>query len=137
MARQSDRLEWEAEQARDEVAASLDQLRARLTPSQIVDEAVSYLRETPVADFGRNLVRDLREHPLPLLVIFAGVTWAIVASALSDRNRARISSATDTEPVPATSVNTTESTSSTWPAEIAPVSTRQEWEVAPLNETVE
>jgi hypothetical protein len=29
MTRQSDRLEWEAERARDELAASLDQLRGR------------------------------------------------------------------------------------------------------------
>ena len=136
MARQSDRLEWEAEKARDELAASLDQLRGRLTPSQIVDEVTRYLRETPIADFGRNLARDLREHPLPVLVIFAGITWAVVATALSQRTRTRATTATSLEPVPVAPTSTQGSRDG-WPIETAPVPARQEWEVAPLDESVE
>src|SRR5258707_13549197 len=100
MARQSEQLERQAEQARAELAASLDQLRLRLSPGQSVDEAVRYLRGTPVADFGRNLGREIREPPLPLLVIFAGITWAIVATALSQRKATPATLATGTEPVP-------------------------------------
>jgi hypothetical protein len=136
MARQSDRLEWETEKARDELASSLDQLRGRLTPSQIVDEATRYLRETPIADFGRNLARDLREHPLPVLVIFAGITWAVVATALSQRTRTLATTATTLEPVPVTPTSTERSRDG-WPMETAPGPARQEWEVAPLNESVE
>lgn len=47
MARHSEQLEREAEQARAELAQSLDALRARLTPSQIAEEAMDYARETP------------------------------------------------------------------------------------------
>ena|SRR5260221_7197307 len=136
MARQSEQLERQAEQARDELAASLAQLRLQLTPGQMVDEAVRYLRGTPVADFGRNLGREIREHPLPLLVIFAGITWAIVATALSQRKATPATRATGTEPVPVTPAATQGSTDN-WRVETAPVSPRQEWEVAPLNETVE
>ena len=81
MARQSEQLEHEAEAARDELAFSLEELRARMTPGEIVDEVVEYARETPAADFMRNLARDVRESPLPLLVIFAGIAWAAIASA--------------------------------------------------------
>src|SRR2546423_15687246 len=73
MARQSEQLEHEAEEARGELAISLEELRARMTPREIVDEVVEYARDTPVADFIRNLVRDVRESPLPLVVIFAGI----------------------------------------------------------------
>jgi uncharacterized protein DUF3618 len=129
MARESDRLEWEAERARDELAASLDQLRGRVTGRQIVDEAVSYLRETPVAEFGRNVLRDLREHPLPLLVIFAGVAWAVLASALADRKNAQrtlASSAVETPP-------TETATNSNWPVDSSSSAPqRQDWAVAPL-----
>jgi Protein of unknown function (DUF3618) len=127
MARQSEQLEREAEAARIELAHSLDQLRARMTPGQIVHEVNDYVRETPVAEFGRNLVRDIRESPLPVLVIFAGMIWAIAASVLAQR---RIAS----RPTPATT--RTASVEPIPPAK-APVVAGQSWEVAPLNEAVE
>ena len=123
MARQSEQLEREAEAARIELAHSLDQLRARMTPSQIVHEVNDYLRETPVAEFGRNLVRDIRESPLPVLVIFAGMGWAIAASVLAQRRIAsRPKTGAPMEPIR---------------PEKAPVVAGQDWEVAPLNEAVE
>ena len=126
MARHSEQLERETEAARRELAASLERLRARLTPAQIVYEVNDYVRETPVAEFGRNLVRDIRESPLPVLVIFAGMAWAIAASMLAQRRVAARGIATacaaGIEPLP---------------PEKAPVVVGQEWEVAPLNEAVE
>ena len=81
-------------------------------------------RETPVADFIRNLVRDVRENPVPLLVIFAGIAWAAIASALVQRSAmARERMTTRTAALEAR------------PAK-APVE-RQEWEVAPVCEPVE
>src|SRR3954453_7129836 len=125
MTRQSERLEREADEARAELAHSLDQLRHRLTPEQIVGEAVEYARDTPAADFARNLMRDIRDYPLPLLVIFAGVAWAVIASAVSQR-KAAVATVTprtaSVEPLP---------------PEKAPVVARQQWEVAPLHEAVE
>jgi hypothetical protein len=123
MARHSERLEREAEEARAELAFSLDQLRSRMHPAQIAEEAMEYARATPVADFMRNLARDVRENPMPVLVVFAGVAWAVVASAIGQRRAAAPVEATSpVEPLP---------------ADKAPVVVGQEWEVAPLNEAVE
>jgi hypothetical protein len=123
MARQSEQLEHEAEKARAELANSLDELRQRMRPREIVDEVVEYARETPAADFIRNLARDVRESPLPLLVIFAGIAWAAVASALAQRRaseRARITKPAGVETRP-------------WEPAVA----RPEWEVAHVCEPVE
>ena len=87
MARPSEQLEREAEEARRDLAASLDELRGRMTPGQIVDEVSSYARHTAAADFVGNLGRELRENPLPLLLIAAGIGWAAIATARSQRNR--------------------------------------------------
>ena len=125
MARQSERLEHEVEEARGELAFSLDELRARMTPREIVDEVVEYARDTPVADFTRNLVRDIRASPLPILVIFAGIAWAAIASALAQRSaRTRERMTTRTAEIEAR------------PAETVPVK-QTEWEVAPVCEPVE
>src|SRR5437762_8765036 len=124
MARQSEQLEHEAEEARDELAISLEELRARMTPGEIVDEVVEYARETPAADFIRNLVRDVRESPLPLLVIFAGIAWAAIASAVAQRRiMVREQVTTRTAAVEACAAK-------------APVE-RQEWEIVPVRDPVE
>lgn len=85
MTRLSEQLEQEAEIARANLTADLDELRHRITPGQIADEMVEYARDTPVAEFARNLVRDLRENPLPLLLIGAGIAWSIFNSSRRPR----------------------------------------------------
>lgn len=127
MARQSERLEREAEEARAELAYSLEQLRERMTPGQMVDEAVEYARQTLVAEFARNLGRDIRESPLPVLMIFAGVAWAVVASAISQRRPA----------APKVVVTPTAAVEAQPDEATVREPVRQDWEVAPLNEAVE
>jgi hypothetical protein len=46
---------------------------------------VYYASDTPVGEFARNLARDVRASPLPLLVILAGIAWAAIASAMAQR----------------------------------------------------
>jgi hypothetical protein len=85
MTRLSEQLEREAEVARNNLAADLGELRHRMTPGQIVEEVVNYARDTPVTEVARNLTRDLRDHPLPLLLIGAAIAWAIIASSRRPR----------------------------------------------------
>jgi hypothetical protein len=69
-----------------------------------------------------------------LLVIFAGVTWAVLASALADRKNVQEASATpiDSPPTPAKT-----ETIGTWPVEERSSSQYQNWAVAPLDERIE
>jgi len=71
MTRLSEQLEHEAEIARGNLAADLGELRHRMTPGQILDEVTDYARHTPVAETARNLLREVRENPMPLLLISA------------------------------------------------------------------
>lgn len=121
MTRKTERLEREAEQARGDLAVDLDELRVRLTPGQIVDETVNYARGTAVADFVHNLLREIRENPLPLLLIGAGVAWAAIATSRSRRSLP--------VPPPLPPVTRTEPAI---PAAPAAAGERTQWEVAPL-----
>jgi hypothetical protein len=88
MSGQTEQLEHETESARAELASSLDALRDRLTPREIVAEAMDYYaRDTRVGEFARNLRRDVQDHPLPLIVVFAGIAWACIATALRSQRR--------------------------------------------------
>jgi hypothetical protein len=86
MTRQIEQLELEVEQARAELASSLEELRARLTFGRMVEEAVGYARQSPAAELARNLSRDIQANPLPLIVIFAGIVWAGIAYALRSKS---------------------------------------------------
>lgn len=121
MARQSEQLEHEAEIARAQLANSLDELRLRLTPGEIVDEVVEYARDTPAADFARNLARDVRQSPLPLLVILAGIVWAVIASAIA-QSRATARKSVNTGMVP--------------DAHTARTPAGEEWRVMPVDQLV-
>src|SRR6187399_2328653 len=85
MERPSERLDREADQARAQLAGTLDELRARITPGVVVDQVLDYAREGPAADFFRNLGREARDNPLPLVLIGIGIAWLMVASSRSAR----------------------------------------------------
>jgi Protein of unknown function (DUF3618) len=81
MGRKSEQLERDAEGIRSELAASLAELRLRVTPGQIVDQLADYAREGPAADFLRNLAREIRENPIPVLLITIGIAWLAIAAS--------------------------------------------------------
>jgi Protein of unknown function (DUF3618) len=89
MGTQSEQLERKAHQARARLTETLEELRAGMTPGQVVDQLAEYAREGPAAKFFRNLAREIRENPLPLTLIGAGVAWLIIASNQSSRARAK------------------------------------------------
>ena len=53
--------EREVEETRWQLAGTLEELRDRMTPGRVVDELVDYTRDGPVAEFLRNLGREVRE----------------------------------------------------------------------------
>jgi hypothetical protein len=89
MGTQSEQLERKAHQARARLTETLEELRAGMTPGQVVDQLAEYAREGPGTEFFRNLVREIRGNPLPLALIGAGVAWLIIASSQSSRARAK------------------------------------------------
>jgi hypothetical protein len=83
----------EVEQSRARLSETFRELRTRITPGQVVDQFIDYAREGPVAESLRNLAREIRENPLPLVLIGIGIGWLMVASSRSSREA--IASAAD------------------------------------------
>jgi hypothetical protein len=75
----SAQLERESEQTRSELARTLDELRERITPGQLVDQAVDYAKDTAGGEFFRNLSRQMAANPLPVVLIGAGISWLALA----------------------------------------------------------
>jgi hypothetical protein len=65
METQSEQLERKAQQARARLTETLEELRAGMTPGQVVDQLADYAREGPAAEFFRNLARQNLRKPAP------------------------------------------------------------------------
>lgn len=73
----SEQLERQTEQNRAEVEQTIDELRARLTPGQLVDEILSYTRDGG-RQFTSNLGHQVTNNPMPVLLIGAGLAWFLL-----------------------------------------------------------
>ena len=93
MESQSEQLEQEAEETRWQLSETLEELRGRLTLGRVIDQLIDNAREGPAAEVLRNLKREIRENPMPLVLIGIGIAWLMVASNRS--SRAMIATAAD------------------------------------------
>jgi ElaB/YqjD/DUF883 family membrane-anchored ribosome-binding protein len=80
MTKSSAQLEREAEQTRSQLAATLDELRSRITPGQLVDQTLDFARDSNIGELVRNLGRDARDNPLPLALIGTGLAWLMMTN---------------------------------------------------------
>ena len=56
-----------------------------MTPGAVLDEVIQYTRNSPGSGFLRNLGRELRENPMPLVLTGIGILWLLVASNRTSR----------------------------------------------------
>ena len=79
--RSSAEIERDVEDTRARLAGTLGELRDRASPGQLFEQALDYAKQSGGADLARNLGASVRDNPLPLLLIGAGIGWLM----LSDR----------------------------------------------------
>ena len=81
----SERLEREAEQNRARLAATLDELRERVTPGQVLDQLIEYAGDGAGGEIVRNLGQQVRRNPLSVAMVGAGLAWLMISNRPSDR----------------------------------------------------
>jgi hypothetical protein len=72
-------IEADVERTRARVTQTIDALRDSMSPGQIMDQIVDYARDSGGADFTRNMGAALRDNPLPVLLIGAGIGWLMLS----------------------------------------------------------
>ncbi|WP_152047215.1 DUF3618 domain-containing protein [Aureimonas psammosilenae] len=80
----TDRLEREAQERRSSVNNTIDELRARMSPGQILDEVTDYFGSTQTNAAVQNLGRQVRDNPLALGLVGAGVAWLLLGRGVRD-----------------------------------------------------
>ncbi|WFP65699.1 MULTISPECIES: DUF3618 domain-containing protein [unclassified Mesorhizobium] len=76
-------IEREAEATRARVVATADSIRDKMTPGQLFDEFTGLFRGSAGSDMLHNLKAQVRDNPLPLTVIGAGLAWLMLGSGAS------------------------------------------------------
>jgi hypothetical protein len=74
MTRSSEDIEREVEATRGSLDRTVEALKERMTPGQLVDEVMDAMGG-PVQDMASNLGAQIRANPIPLALIGAGVAW--------------------------------------------------------------
>jgi Protein of unknown function (DUF3618) len=85
MISQSEQFEREAEETRCQLSGTLEELRYRMTPGRVLDEFLDYARYGAAGEFVRNIGREVRENPMPLVLIGIGIAWLMLASSRTSR----------------------------------------------------
>lgn len=73
-------IEADVEETRLRVADTIVALRESMSPGQIMDQVVEYTRSSGGAEFTRNLGAQVRDNPLPVALIGAGIGWLLLSS---------------------------------------------------------
>lgn len=82
MSTETERLERDVESHRSTVESTIEELKSRLSVGQIVDELSTYVKDGQGADIARNLGRQVRDNPLALGLVGAGVAWLLMGQGV-------------------------------------------------------
>jgi ElaB/YqjD/DUF883 family membrane-anchored ribosome-binding protein/uncharacterized protein YjbJ (UPF0337 family) len=78
-------LQRDVERQRERIESRLDAIQARLSPGQLVDEALAFTREGPGAEFAGNLRRSVVHNPLPIALMSVGLAWLMAKPGYESR----------------------------------------------------
>jgi hypothetical protein len=85
MASQSEQLEGQAEVARRRLQATLEELSARARLGPVIDQVIDYARRGPAGELFRSFGREVRENPMPVVLIGIAIAWLAVSTSRSAR----------------------------------------------------
>ena len=73
--RRPDEILAEIDRTRGEMDRTLSAIEHRLTPGQLVDQGLSYFRESGANEFVQNLGGAAKQNPLPVALASIGIAW--------------------------------------------------------------
>jgi hypothetical protein len=77
--RSPDEILAEIERTRSELDSTLSAIEHRLTPGQLVDQGLDYLRHSGANEFVRNLGGSVKHNPMPVSLVGIGLAWLMAA----------------------------------------------------------
>lgn len=85
--RDSRTIERELAATRSRLDTSIDALQQKISPRQVADQAMSFFKDGDGGQFGRNLVNQVRDQPLAVALVGAGLAWLAAGGRSSPQPR--------------------------------------------------
>lgn len=89
MSMETDRIEADVNSSRSRLNDTLSQLGSKLSPGQMVDEGLGLLKGQ-AGQFAGTLGRQIRDNPLPIALIGAGIAWLVLSNRSSSDARSDV-----------------------------------------------
>jgi hypothetical protein len=80
-------LQQEIERQRGEIDNTIDQIQRKLSPGQLLDEALAYAKGSGGAEFLNGLQRNVIANPMPVALLGVSLAW-LIAKPATDRHPA-------------------------------------------------
>ncbi|HEY0845888.1 MAG TPA: DUF3618 domain-containing protein [Noviherbaspirillum sp.] len=77
--RRPEEIESDIERTRADFSSTIDAIQSKLTPRELMDQAVDYALTTTPGAFSANLVNTVRDNPIPVALIGIGVAWLMAS----------------------------------------------------------
>lgn len=77
--RRPDEILADIERTRIDMDATLKSIEERLTPGELVDQGIDYLRGSGAPEFVQNLGGSVKANPLPVALVGIGLAWLMAA----------------------------------------------------------
>jgi hypothetical protein len=75
---ETNQIEQDLERTRARLDATIGALQDKMSPGQLVDQALDYFRTSGGADFGRNLKDNVQNNPIPVALVGIGLAWLMM-----------------------------------------------------------
>jgi hypothetical protein len=76
-----EQIQRDIERTRAEMGNTLDTIRQKLSPGQMLDEALEYLKGSSLSQFSSNLGETVQHNPIPVSLIGIGIAWLAMAGS--------------------------------------------------------
>lgn len=78
-------IEREVERSRARLTDTVEELKDRVSPGQVVEQTMDWLRGSGGREFVGNIGAALRDNPVPVLLVAAGIGWLALAAGREAR----------------------------------------------------
>ncbi|HYD99934.1 MAG TPA: DUF3618 domain-containing protein [Alphaproteobacteria bacterium] len=76
--RSPDEIEAEIARRRAAMSETLEAISRKLSPGQIMDEALGYVRTNGGTEFAQNLATSAKNNPIPVALVGIGIAWLML-----------------------------------------------------------
>lgn len=74
-------IQQEIDHTRAEMSETIEALRNRLSPGELVDQAMTYLKDGGAGQFTSNLGETVKQNPVPTALIGIGIAWLMMGGS--------------------------------------------------------